>query len=281
MNLTTAEIKPDCDIYLPGDTHFGSTASSEHSVLDMIERIKKNKSAYWIHMGDWIEAIMVDDKRFNYKTTKTPVPLQQADEAIEIFRPIADKCILGLTGNHELTLEKYGNLAEYICKNLKTFYGGYSAVITFTIKKKQVFKMFLAHGIGGPLRSNSKDSLQAKANKLAALKLRMAKKLADCLVMAMGHTHQLLCVEPEPENLIITSDSKKLKQQYLSHFTGTESYIPEFSRWYINTGSFLRTYVIGETTYSERAGYDPIVLGYPIIRVRKGRVVKVDLETIV
>jgi hypothetical protein len=44
----------------------------------------------------------------------------------------------------------------------------------------------------------------------------------------------------------------------------------------VNTGSFLRSYVPFETTYAERAGYDPLPLGCAKVIIRDGEIVDVE-----
>lgn len=279
MGVVNQEISKNCNIYLHGDTHLGSMAASMHSIQAMIEDIKKDKNAYWIHMGDWIEAIAVDDKRFAYEGTKVYPPLKQVEEVIELYKPIASKGLLGLTGNHELALSKMGDLGKLICKGLSIPYGYYSCVLQCKINKKLAFKMLLTHGYG-TIRSNSKDKIQQRANQLANLKRKLEEKAADCLIMAMGHTHQLLKQDPIEDILQITSNDTKLEQSYLEKNKGTDKYMREYSRWYVNTGSFLKTYVPGIITYSEKAGYNPVTLGYAIVEVRNGEVENVKLKKI-
>ena len=61
----------------------------------------------------------------------------------------------------------------------------------------------------------------------------------------------------------------------IQHYTGYDQnapYIHPDNRWYVNTGSFCRLYVEGVSGYAERAGYDPMEIGFPVLRVRDGKI---------
>ena len=45
-------------------------------------------------------------------------------------------------------------------------------------------------------------------------------------------------------------------------------YIHPDHRWYCNTGSFLRLYGMGISSYAEIGEYDPVELGFCVARVR-------------
>ena len=53
-------------------------------------------------------------------------------------------------------------------------------------------------------------------------------------------------------------------------------YIEPNNRIYVNTGSFYKLYEYGISGYAERAGYDPIELGFTIAKVRNGKLIGVD-----
>jgi len=94
--------------------------------------------------------------------------------------------------------------------------------------------------------------------------------------MCKGHTHRLLVCEPSRE-LFITDVNGKLKQDYTG-LSGAYSgnYIHEDHRWYVNTGSFRKTYKIGIYSYAEVREYDPMEIGFAVARIRDGMVVGVD-----
>jgi hypothetical protein len=75
------------------------------------------------------------------------------------------------------------------------------------------------------------------------------------------------------------NDGKNL----LSKYTGprkTGGYIHPDYRHYLCCGSFHRTYGDGYSTYAEHAGYDPVELGFFVVRVRDRKIEGIDKITI-
>ena len=63
MRLLQATVPNDCDIVLHGDNHEGALASHTKAVDNLIEWIMAEPNRYYIHMGDEIEPIGVEDGR--------------------------------------------------------------------------------------------------------------------------------------------------------------------------------------------------------------------------
>lgn len=269
MQRIEHEIPLKCEIVFMGDTHGGSYLTHYSGIKKIINFINKRENCFWMHGGDWIEAICTDDGRYYEDSNKEPIPLKQAQEIIEIFRPIAGKGIVGLLGNHELKLHRVGNFAEYICKNIGIPYGTSESRIIFTNNKKRLFAAFCTHRIGA-IRSGSKDYEQQQGNMYASLKKKLQDRVGDCAVMIAHHAHQLIIVPPAPKlYLIDTPDG--LQQNYLQGDMGNGDYIDPNRRWYGCAGSFLKRYHDGcDYSYSEI--YDPNELGCLIMEVDEGKV---------
>lgn len=88
------------------------------------------------------------------------------------------------------------------------------------------------------------------------------------------NTHKLLVVEPAPK-LLIEDDGTKLRSRYLPAPLGSESYIEPDSRWYCNTGSYLKSQMLGHDSYAEMAGYDPIELGHIEVDIEDRKIARV------
>ena len=183
MERIVKEIPLDCEIVLISDTHIGSKKAHITGIQRAVDFVKEKPNRFWIHLGDWIEAITTDDKRYETETTEQPIPELQAKEAIEIFEPIAEQGICGLLGNHERKLSKVVNLARNICTGLKIPYATESARVLFEHEGRLLFKFFITHG-NKVFRSNAKDFIQREANKKAALKVSLQYKMGDCSLMA-------------------------------------------------------------------------------------------------
>jgi hypothetical protein len=98
---------------------------------------------------------------------------------------------------------------------------------------------------------------------------------SDCFLMTQGDIHKLIIVPPD-NSLFLYSEGGKIKDGYTGmQLQQTGRYLHEDLRWYVATGSFLRTYVKGEITYGERKGFKPIQLGFAVALVRGYKLVDV------
>jgi len=233
---------------------------------------------YGIHMGDTIEGIMIDDYRYRPDTATTPFVLNQVDDFVDMIWPIHDRLITVLRGNHEDHLWKFADINALICQKLGLEHPGtYSARITIRGKDgKKMYKVYVTHGRKA-ISSVADDPERRKANMRLILKRHLRVKSGDCVIMAKGHSHRTFISRPT-SNLYLTDDGNDIHQKY-THFRPNAPYIHPDNRWYINTGAFYKAYRIGVDSYAEKAEYDPIELGYVIMKIRDGK--PVDAEKII
>lgn len=230
MERIVKEIPLDCEIALISDTHIGSKKAHITGIQRAVDFVKKKPNRFWIHLGDWIEAITTDDKRYETETTEQPIPELQAKEAIEIFGSIAGQGICGLLGNHERKLSRTINFGRMICEGLNIPYATESARVLFEHEGRLLFKFFISHG-NKVFRSNAKDFIQREANKKAALKVSLQYKMGDCSLMACGHAHWLGIVPPA--KLLYLQDTESgIKHKYLNQDETPDGYIDFDRRWY-------------------------------------------------
>jgi len=266
-------LPPNHKIYMFSDLHEGSILKDKSGVNDMINAILSDRNSYAICGGDLIEGITIDDKRYQFDQNdpKSPSVADQYLNAAEELRPIKDRLLGILEGNHDHKFSRkgYGDFVKTIvCKTLGVPYGTRSAVFQIRDKAgKCQYKIFYHHGFG-QLNSMHKDEILAEANKRSKLRRMLRKKFADCVVYAIGHTHQLLVQPPIQELELTTDDEGKILRNYRTD-----------GKWYINTGSFMKLYHHGTSGYAEIAGYDPVETGYVIIHVKNYKVV--DCERVV
>ena len=271
MERIVKEIPRDCEIVLISDTHIGSKKAHITGIQRAVDFVKKKPNRFWIHLGDWIEAITTDDKRYETETTEQPIPELQAKEAIEIFEPIAGQGICGLLGNHERKLSRTINFGRMICEGLKIPYATESARVLFEHEGRLLFKLFITHG-NKVFRSNAKDFIQREANKKAALKVSLQYKMGDCSLMACGHAHWLGIVPPA--KLLYLQDTEEgIKHKYLNQDETPEGYIDFDRRWYCCTGSFYKLFIDGISGYNEP--FDPNDLGFLVVKIEAGKIVDV------
>jgi len=278
VNLTTVTLPDNHNIFHFGDKHDGSILSSDsgwNELMDMIcSEYEGCRNNYAVDGGDMFESIMVDDKRFSPEKFKEPLPLEQMRIAVEKREPIKDKLLSILMGNHERKLWKFGDLTQEVCQKLGVTYGTYTTKITVKdIKGGLMYKVYETHG-SKSISSAADDPIRRKANMELTLKRHLKFKAADCAVMIKHHAHKLISCKPRTE-LYLTDDGEKIKQGY-THWGQTEPYIHPDARWYGCAGSFLRLFGDGMSGYAEIAEYDPVELGFLVLKVRDRKIVSLD-----
>ena len=182
------------------------------------------------------------------------------------MRPVRKQLLFLLKGNHEHTLLKFGNLAEYVSDELGVPYGTYTARMTYTDHQDNlIFKSFHTHGRKS-ITSTADDPKRRRTNMELILKRQLKHKAGDCLLMCKAHTHRLLHCRPNTE-LYLTDNGKTIEQKY-THSHRASGYIHPDHRHYVSTGSFYKIYPEDEDGYAERAEYDPLQMGYAVVLVR-------------
>lgn len=282
MEIIKKMLPADYELVLTSDLHLGSPCVSEENIAEMVDYVASNPNCFMTNFGDNIEAIAPNDKRFAFSDTKYKTAQDQCDAVIKLFAPIKEKILAIGLGNHEYKLLNIFNVAKYLCEGLGVRYGGYCYKLEChnELTNGLMHKMFFTHG-NGQITSNAKDAIQAEGNKRAGLKLKLSKSAhADCILMAMGHTHKSLIVEPTINNqLYLTSEDGKIKQHYRYHEEQNSNFIPPDARWYINNPSFMKLHApagSGYISYAEVAGYEPSEIGYTKVTVENGNVVNAE-----
>ena len=290
MKLFQKSMPYDFNLFLFGDDHEGTILRNDagwNTLCEMMNSEYEGLSAkrnWGIHHGDFIEAITVDDYRFDLLTTKEAFVLRQLSESKKNFWPIRRKLIAILDGNHPFALQKFGQITKYFCEEhlkMPEIYGTWSCHITYVNHKDEVmFKQFATHG-NGTINSYAGDIEQQLANLKVILKRRLKNKFGDVLLASMGHTHKLIVCPPlgatEEKQLPFLKGSKGSIETKHTRVEKTDGYIHPDFRWYVNTGSFLNMYTdkYDVSGYAERANYDPTEQGFCIGIVRGGKLKEV------
>lgn len=286
MNLINARRMPDnFNLFLMGDVHHGSTFHSYDKFEDFKSMIhtpyKGVDDNYIIDHGDIADCITSRDSRYHPDEVKMPVRRQEelAYESRKIFHA---RILAILDGNHPFKMwDVYGpsgGFTKLVCDRLGVPYGTTSCKISYWSKDGDLmFKSFHQHG---RLSNNSKvdDPVRKWANMKINLKRHLKMLAGDAILMCEGHTHKIITVKPQKE-LYLVDDGERIVQKYTSapsiHHSG---FIAQDFRWYANTGSFLKMYsdTPDVSGYAERAGYDPVELGFVIAPVRDRKIVSLD-----
>lgn len=291
MELISKTVPVNFNLFLFGDTHLGNSHVSHsglHRVIDMVNCEYVGCTAnYAVHFGDAIESILVNDPRYRPDNCKDlyeddrrkfPTVFKQMDDAEGLLKPIRGNLVTILKGNHEDKLWAVGNITRRITDTLKVPYGSFACKVAFHDKRGNLlFKGFFEHGRKS-ISSTADDPRRREENMRLILKRQLKEKAGDCVLMAKGHTHRLLVVDPTPR-LYLRDDGHEIKDSY-TQAAHTDRYIPPDDRWYVNTGGFMRLYKAGEESYAELADYDPMELGFAIVRVRDRVIQGIDKVTI-
>lgn len=239
-------------IYPIGDIHAGSLHCAENDIKRQIERIRSEGNAFWIGMGDYADAILKDDKRFDVGglapwVEQGNIIESQRDWLKSLFTPIKDKCIGLLTGNHEECLHDrtQNDLTRNLCKDLGVPYGGYQAFISLKFQRGDLTRRdFLIHAWHGA------GAAQTEGARLMRL-MRLVNEI-EALIYLMGHLHAM--TQHTPDRLVLRRGRVKSVK-----LTATI------------TGSWLKGYTQAtperpiNPTYIEKMGYKPSRIGCPCI----------------
>lgn len=280
MKLLEKVVPSNFNLFLFGDDHEGTILRAKqgfNKLCDMMQSPYEGVSArnnFGIHHGDHIEAIMLDDPRYDRETVETPIPTEQNRRARRNLEPIKKQLVTILDGNHPWKLWKFGPLTKNLCEELGVQFGTWTSKIAWKDRKgRLLFKSYHTHG-RRQINSAADDPERIDSNMKLILKRHLKKKAGDCILMAKGHTHKLLITQPQKQ-LYMTDDGEAVKQQYTQN-AHTDEWIHPDHRYFVNTGSFYRLFANGVSGYAEIAEYDPIELGFAIVRVRNRKIEKID-----
>jgi hypothetical protein len=253
------------------DLHLLNKACAVDDVKRDIEIIKNDPFSFWVGGGDYAEFIGHDDKRFDPDAVSEDVKVKdlgrlgkyEMEMVRGLFSPIKHKCLGLLFGNHEYKFEiekKQLDLHGWLCTELSVDNLGYSAMfdlIFVNLKIKipmlsnkapaydkqrgvEAFRFFVHHGAGFA------STPGGKLNKLI-----QAMNSFDAEIFMLGHVHD----QTGRRQVTIGADE---------HCTKSKAKV----KLGVISGSYLKTYSDGVTTYGEQRMYLPTTLGAAKISIR-------------
>ena len=247
--------KTEFTIYPIGDIHLGANDVAETKLNKLALKIRRNKNALWIGGGDYCECIkpqelrrydpeslpdwMFDGDAATIKAQLRDVVHCQKKRFYKIFKPLKQKCIGLIEGNHEESIRKYHNLDHhgFMCDQMDTIDLTSEAFIVLRFIRNKVqtktVTIFICHGQGGGRR------LGAATNKLEDI-----ANMFRADILLMGHNHQF-CIAPPLVELGVPVRETKDKEciQNLKYMG--------------NWGTWRLSYKAGPSTYTSRALYKP------------------------
>jgi hypothetical protein len=250
-----------------GDVHLLAAACDEDMLRETVKGIKADERCYWIGMGDYCEWINVRDPRFSFGSladwvdTADLVDLGKAQQQrfLDIFSPIADRCLALVEGNHEISIKKYterdvfanlvagikgaGGMESQDTLGLGVY--GWLQMAFFRSGKRErgaVVNFNLHHGFVGGRLAGAK-----------ALNMQRWLWTHNADICLWGHSHNT-GIQPEAVEEIDKAGNVRVTTRR-GAFTGT----------------YLRTVnEDGPATYSEEKGYFPLPTGGVMIELRPG-----------
>ena len=266
MRIIKVNLPTKHEIIFEGDEHKGNLLFSDSALDQCMDYVMTKKNRYIIKMGDMIEAIAPDDKRYEAKTHMDSI-LKQYVDVLEYNRPFRKRILCWLFGNHEYKVfNRFGNATEMWCNELKVNYGTFTSLIcVHDLNDKLLYKIHATHGHCG-ISSAADNPIRVLSNLKISLQRALKNKFSDVLIHAKGHTHKLLLAEPL-KTLTIHEQEGKLISSYDYTYGSDHGIIHPDHRYYVNTGSFLKLYGDGYSGYAEMSEYDPVDLGYAVFRM--------------
>jgi hypothetical protein len=254
--------KSQIRVYNFADLHVNAEACAIDKIKEDIDRVRLDDSAFWFGGGDYADCISHMDKRFHPDSVAKDVRVKDLgnigkvsmEKVRDLFKPIRHKCMGLLYGNHELEYMKakeQTDLHGWLCQELGVQNLGYCAFVDVVFVRSSEYKhpallhsckvsnsrwevrFFLHHGAGLATTPGG------KLNKLIHF-----MNYFDADVYMIGHVHDQVGRRQE----MMTAD-KCCKQ------------ITSKVKLGVISGSYLRTYSSGTTTYGEQRAYMPTTLG--------------------
>ena len=235
-----------------GDLHIGDkgfTHKSRAKLQEKIDFVKSHKNAYVIGMGDLINCATRASKSSPFEQDMNLE--EQIESAVNLFKPIKDKIIGLINGNHENRLTDFIGYSPTIsiCDRLGVKYLGDSAVIQvgvgvhkLGIKREEpalTYVIYMHHTSGGG------STLGGKINRTE----KLSQVVVNADLFFGGHSHNI-GVNLE-DYYIVDTNSKTISQQ---------------TRYIVDCGGYLEY-----RGYVERGQMQPLPIGSPVVWLKGTR----------
>jgi hypothetical protein len=264
MEVIDATIKhgrsDEFHLYPIGDIHGGTKHCAIEMVKSVISKVKNDKHALVIGMGDYAEFISPKDPRWDSKcidelVDRDDIAESEVDWVVKLFSPVKTQIIGLIEGNHEnmFRVHSHADPHKNICARLGVKNLGATAFINLRFDRNgsgsHLIRVVAAHGAGGAITPGAKlTRLQRFMNNYAAR------------VYLHGHVHDIIThtipyLEVNDAGRIVSRDKVGAM-----------------------TGCFFTTYTQGmPPSYGEWKNYPPTSLGCPVVTIIPDKdIVKVE-----
>lgn len=196
FKLITRQFSNDITIYPISDVHLGSLEHNKKEWADFVYGLVSDPNAYVILAGD----LMNNATRSSVSNIfdETLRPREQKDRLVKMLKPIKDKILCAVSGNHERRSLKDADddpMYDIMCKlDLEDLYRQNAAFLKIQLGNAQQFKnktnntytIAVTHGAGGGVLSGSTINRNER--------FAYAIDNLDCLIV--GHTHKGMISKP-------------------------------------------------------------------------------------
>jgi hypothetical protein len=261
INMSSRSLD-DCYTFIhDADNHIGSKNADEDLQIKVVKRIKEDPQCWWFNTGDTCEFIQRNDPRFetgnvpswfDFKMMSDPVR-HQIRRFVDIHKPVSDRCVGSVFGNHEFALMKYNSRNVYsdlwdemeLPEERKLGINGFIR-LKFMYLDKVYWKqdIYLHHGsASGRMKASAVTELE---------KLPMGVK-AD--IYCIGHSHKKIAFSDE-----------------YSAMDSVTNRVVRRMRYYSSGGSYVKGISENEDgVWAERVGLYPQAVGPVEIKIYPNR----------
>lgn len=182
-NLTEIEILPVADY------HWADPNSDHAKIQADIERIRASDNTYCVLNGDLMDCAIASSVGDTYGATLTP--MEELKVCVDLFKPIADKILCVVPGNHEMRHYRTNgiDMTQLMCAQLgiEDRYSPTTALLFIRLgengdgknhNRPVAYTMYVSHGSGGGRKEGG------KVQRLVDL-----SNIVDADIYICGHTH--------------------------------------------------------------------------------------------
>lgn len=243
----TLEKPEEPAILIPfGDVHLGAAGCNKSYLKNTIEWIKNKPNCYAVGLGDYLDCIIMNDKRFDIRSIDREfredldnLPMAQLDYLEKLLRPIRHKILCMIPGNHEEKFREVHSVdvMRELGGRLGVDIGDYMTFLRVVPDKEQFHNasitLWLNHGwFAGRKVGGKANNLTDVANSYEA----------DIYIT--GHSHDLFSITTE--KLGLAARGKGVVKE---------------KKIFINSGCYLETVSRGSAGYAEKKAYPVAKIG--------------------
>lgn len=222
-----------------GDVHIGHDSHSANPFNSHLHFLKSQPHMKLALMGDLVEYAT----KTEFINEEVMMPDDQIDLIIKKLKPVADRIIWILYGNHEERFNRYTKLKRYGFVRFLADQLGLDESVYLGLPQRGVYAIIKAGKMSYGVYAHH-SMTNARINKTLQLKRAGSQNVFS--IIAQGHVHQMTWeprtfVEPE---LHADGMLRTVRRQYLLH-----------------TGCFLK-----DPSYGEARSYGYTVVGAPVVR---------------